>query len=418
MVGRQIAQKSPTSVRVGAMRIREYELTPETELKDRIRRFQCFLQEKNVEGALICQNADLFYFSGTVQRSFLFLPCQGDPLLMTQKVYERARRESKLKAVCPLERVSAIPGLLVDHGYPPVRSLGLELDVIPANLYLKMGEIFPQAKLVDLSFEIRQTRMIKSPFEIEQIKRAAAICSDTMGKARDLLQEGMTEIELESKLVSLGRRDSHHGFIRMRGWNQEMYYGHVLSGERGSVPSFLESPTGGLGPSPAVAQGAGFFPIPRDVPISVDLCFGVNGYIADHTRTFVIGHLPPRLTGDYQKLMEVKRVFAERAKPGVGCSDLYEWVLEKVRLEGLETHFMDYGNEKTPFIGHGLGLEVDELPILSAHSPHTLEEGMVFTLEPRLKYPGIGVIGFEDDYVVTSSGLERVTTTEEGIIAA
>ncbi len=116
--------------------------------------------------------------------------------------------------------------------------------------------------------------------------------------------------------------------------------------------------------------------------------------------------------------MEVKRVFAERAKPGVGCSDLYEWVLEKVRLEGLETHFMDYGNEKTPFIGHGLGLEVDELPILSAHSPHTLEEGMVFTLEPRLKYPGIGVIGFEDDYVVTSSGLERVTTTEEGIIAA
>ena len=370
--------KKPLKSSKKLMETATYELTPESELKDRIRRFQHLLQEKNVEGALICQNADLFYFSGTVQRSFLFVPCQGDPVLMTQKTFDRAQSESRLKAVLPLEKVSAIPGLLRDHGDGQIDRLGLELDVIPANLYLKMKSVFPQAELVDVSPQIREARMIKSSFEIEQIKRAAVICTETLEKARELIHEGMTEIDLESKLISLGRKKSHHGFIRMRGWNQEMYYGHVLSGERGAASSFLESPTGGMGPSPAVSQGATFCPIARDVPISVDLCFGVNGYIADHTRTFVIGNLPNRLTDDYQRLMEVKRVFMETARPGVACSELYEAVLERVGIEGLEKHFMGHGKEKVPFIGHGLGLEVDELPILSAHSPHTLEKGTVF----------------------------------------
>lgn len=395
----------------------EYKLTPESELRNRTRRFQSLLQKRQLDGALICQNADLFYFSGTLQRSFLFVPCQGDPVLMTQKSYERAREESKLEYVLPLTRFSAVPSLLNDHGHDQIARLGLELDVLPANLYLRINTLFPEADLVDVSSEIRRTRMIKSPFEIEQTKRAAAICTETMEKARKLIREGMTEIELESTLIYFGRKQSHHGFIRMRGWNQEMYYGHVLCGKSGTVSSFLESPTGGLGPSPAVGQGAGFAPIKRNVPISIDLCFGVNGYIADHTRTFVIGNLPRHLTDHYQRLLEVKRTFTEMAGPGAPCSDLYNSVLEKVKLEGLAPHFMGHGDEKTPFIGHGLGLEVDELPILSPHSPDTLEEGMVFTLEPRLKYPGIGVIGFEDDYVVTSRGLESITKTEEGIIS-
>jgi Xaa-Pro aminopeptidase len=394
----------------------EYELTPQSELENRTRRFQSFLTEKNVDGALICQNADLFYFSGTVQRSFLFIPCDGDPLLMTQKNYDRARRESPLGAVCPLEGTSAIPDLLGEHRHMRVSRLGVERDVIPANLYLRMGSLFPHAELVDVSSEIRKTRMIKSAFEIGQIKKAAQICTDTMAQPRELIQEGMTELDLESALISFGRKTSHHGFIRIRGWNQEIHYGHVLSGESGVMSSFLESPTGGWGPSPAVAQGAGFNVILRDTPISIDLCFGVNGYIADHARTFVIGNLPRNLTEDYKRLMEATGAFTEMAKPGVRCSKLYETIFKKVRVGGLEAHFMGYGKEKTSFMGHGLGLEVDELPILSAHSPHTLEVGMVFTLEPRLKYPGIGVIGFEDDYVVTGDGLERITTTEEGII--
>ncbi|NIQ37257.1 MAG: M24 family metallopeptidase [Proteobacteria bacterium] len=394
-----------------------YELTPGSELKDRISRFQTLLVNKGVDGALISQNADLFYFSGTVQRSFLFIPSDGDPLLMIQKNYDRARRESPLGAVSPLEGPSAIPHLLGERGHMEVSRLGVEGDVIPTNLYLRIGGLFPHAELVDVSSEIRKTRMIKSPFEIKQIKRAAQICIDTMAQARELIQEGMTELDLESALISFGRKRSHHGFIRTRGWNQEMHYGHVLSGESGLVSSFLDSPTGGWGPSPAVAQGAGFNLILRDTPISIDLCFGVNGYIADHARTFVIGTLPRNLTEDYKRLMEATGVFTEMAKPGVRCSKLCEAILKKVTAGGLEAHFMGYGNEKTSFIGHGLGLEVDELPILSAHSPHTLEEGMVFTLEPRLKYPGIGVIGFEDDYVVTGDGLERITTTEDGIIA-
>ncbi|NIO03783.1 MAG: M24 family metallopeptidase [Proteobacteria bacterium] len=399
------------------METTKYELTPEGELRNRLHRFQFRLLDKKAEGALICQNADLFYFSGTIQRSFLFVPAQNDPILMTQKDYDRARRESKLKTVLPLKAVSDIPSLLRDNGCSEITRLGLELDVIPANLYVRLRELFPQAEWVDVSSEIRETRMIKSPFEIQQMKRAAAICAETMANAQRVIREGMTEIELESKLIALGRKRSHHGFMRMRGWNQEMHYGHVLSGESGIVSSFLESPTGGTGPSPATGQGASFARIKRDTPISIDLCFGVNGYIADHARTFVIGNLPRPLTDDYQKLLEVKHVFAEMAKPGVGSSDLYKAVLEKVRLEHLEDHFMGYGNEKTSFIGHGLGLEVDELPVLSPRSSHTLEEGMVFTLEPRLKYPGIGVIGFEDDYVVTASGVERITTTEDGIIA-
>ncbi len=394
----------------------DYELTPGSELRDRIRRFQSLLLDKKVEGALICQNADLFYFSGTIQRSFLFVPCEGEPILMAQKGYERAQRESAMKVIAPLRNTSTIPGFLSECGYRRFARLGLELDVLPANLYLRIKTLFPRAEMLDVSPEIRKTRMAKSSFETEQIKRAAAICTETMEKAREVIRVGMTEIELESTLIDFGRKKSHHGFIRMRGWNQEMYYGHVLSGESGVVSSFLESPTGGPGASPATGQGASFAPIKRNTPISIDLCFGVNGYIADHSRTFVIGNLPHPLPGDYEKLLEVKRVFAEMAKPGVACSDLYQAVMNKVESEGLKGNFMGYGEERTPFIGHGLGLEVDELPILSPNSSQTMQKGMIFTLEPRLKYPGIGVIGFEDDYVVTARSVERITTTEEGII--
>jgi Xaa-Pro aminopeptidase len=394
----------------------DYELTPESELRDRIRRFQYRLRENDLGGALICQNADLFYFSGTIQRSFLFIPVRGEAILMTQKGVDRARRESTLGSVYPLEKISAITDLLHEHGYDLNGSVGLELDVIPANLYSKIKGVFPQAELVDVSCEIRENRMIKSNFEISQIKRAAAICSDTMGKARDVIHEGMTEIDLESRLVVFGREKSHHGFIRTRGWNQEIHYGHVLSGKMGAASTFLESPTGGMGPSPAVAQGASFDRIARGAPISIDLCFGVNGYFADHSRTFVIGSLPRRLISDYEKLLDVRHVFEEMASPGVACSKLYAAVLEEMRRVGLARHFMGFGNEKVSFIGHGLGVEVDELPILSPQSPHIMEAGMVFTLEPRLTYPGMGVIGFEDDYVVTARGIDRITNTNERII--
>jgi len=152
-------------------------LTPSTEIESRIARLQLNLQEKSIDGALILQNTDLFYFSGTTQQANLYVPADGAAILMARKNFERARMESALSRVIPLDNPSDIPGLLRQAGYRLPDKLGLECDVLPTNLYLKYRQIFDDSDIVDISPLIRLIRAEKSPYEI-QIIRAAAQLAD------------------------------------------------------------------------------------------------------------------------------------------------------------------------------------------------------------------------------------------------
>ena len=392
------------------------ETVPKQEIECRIKNFQLSLREMDLDGAFILQNTDLFYFSGTIQSSVLFIPQQGEPVLMVQKGLKRARHESPLKHVFPATGRGQIKKVLRDFGFLDLKKIGLEMDVLPINLYFRYQQTFPENDWLDVSGIIQKLRMIKTPYEVEQIRSAARILHKGYLDIKEIIREGMTELEIDGHLALIARREGHMGILRMRGWNQEMTYAHVLSGESGATVSFLDSPHGGKGNTPAMAQGASFRRIGKNEPIGIDYGVGINGYLADQFRTFVIGDLPADLMRAHDCSVEIHSLFVKEAIPGVSCSDLYRLALKKAEKTGFGEHFMGYGEGKVRFVGHGLGLEIDEHPILAPRFNQRLEPGMVIALEPKFVFPDKGVVGLEDDYLVTATGVERLTLTDQTII--
>jgi Xaa-Pro aminopeptidase len=287
--------------------------------------------------------------------------------------------------------------------------------VIPAALYLQYTRLFPGVALTDISPGLRQQRAVKSSHEIELMREAARQADAVAGTVKDIIQEGITEVELAGRVEAEARRRGHQGIVRMRMWGGELFYGHLLAGPSAAVPSFLASPTGGAGVSPAVAQGAGFAPIKTDQPILLDYVFVWQGYIADHTRIFALGSLPPDLLKAHLAMLDLQAVIREQARPGTPAGDLYDTAVSWAADNGWGDWFMGADDQRIRFIGHGVGLELDEYPFLAKGQEMPLVEGMTIALEPKLIIPGRGVVGIENTHVVTANGLEPLTRFDDAV---
>ncbi|MEW6260270.1 MAG: Xaa-Pro peptidase family protein [Thermodesulfobacteriota bacterium] len=383
--------------------------TPLSELDRRIAALQTALRETSVDAALMLQNTDLFYFSGTIQQSYLFVPAEGSPLLMSRKSYQRARSESMLPTVVPLASPKEVPAMLIDYGHRNIRRLGLELDVLPVQHYLNLRKLFPESELIDISHEIRSIRSVKSAYELDIIQEAATRSDAVFAHVPSILQEGATEVETAGKLEAHARRLGHQGTVRMRLWGSEMFYGHLMAGEQAAIPSFLASPTGGEGLSQATAQGAGFHRIQGHQPILVDYVFAWKGYLADETRIFSIGSLDEELVAGHEAMLALEQEIMQWIHPGVSAGSVYEKAMEWIHRKGYDDHFMGAEEQRIRFVGHGVGLELDEYPFIAAGQQAVIQENMVVAIEPKLVFPGKGVVGIEDTFVVTERGLLALT---------
>ena len=390
--------------------------TPGSELESRIAKLQVHLTGNNIDAALIMQRVDLFYFSGTIQQANLYIPARGEPLLLAVKSTPRARAESAIERMVTIKSPGNIPEMLKQNGYAVPATLGLELDVLPANLYFTYQSIFEEAKIADISHAIRLIRAVKSPYELAIMRQAGRLSDEVAATVPGLLREGMTELELAGKVEAEARKRGHQGVVRMRLFGSEMFYGHLMSGAAGALPSFLSSPTGGSGPSPAMAQSAGFKKIQRHEPVMVDYIFALNGYCSDHARIFSLGKLPEDLMQAYAVTRKLQEIIKKIAKPGIRSGEIYEIALEKTKEWGYADYFMGFGPERIRLVGHGIGLEVDEFPFLAAGQKLALQEGMTLALEPKLIFPGKGVIGLENSHVVTKEGLEQLNRFNEEVI--
>ena len=391
--------------------------TPETEIDHRIQQLQDYLSQNGIDGALILQNTDLYYFSGTIQQAHLYIPAQGPPILMVRKSFERAQRESPISNIVPLNSPKDIASNLQEHGLEPPSVMGMELDVLPTNNYYSYRRLFPGTQIRDISMGIRLIRSIKSGYELDLIRQAAAFSDQVAGMIPEMIKAGITEIELAGLIEAQARRLGHQGIIRMRLWGAEMFYGHLMAGPAAAVPSFLASPTGGAAVNAAVAQGPSFRKIQSHEPILVDYVFAWKGYISDHTRIFAIGEPPPSLVEAHAHMLDLQERIKTMATPGTLAGDLYAAAIEIADEKGVGDHFMGVGDNRIRFIGHGVGLEVDEFPFLASGQKLPLKEGMVIALEPKLIYPGLGVVGIENIHLVTRTGLQPLTHAEERIVS-
>lgn len=394
----------------------EYELTPWEEIHSRIARFQEVLRNDDIGGALISQNVDLFYFAGTIQRSFLFVPAEGEPVLGVQGNLDRALEEATLSQVIPVRNSRQLAQALSDFGYSTGGRIGLEMDVLPIKYYLALQRDFPEADFLDISEPVRKIRMVKSPYEISQIRKACGILSQVMSEAQRSIRPGMTELEVDSMLVGLARRLGHQGLLRMRGYNQEMFSAHVFCGKTATTSPTMSVPLGGLGTTPAIAQGASFNIVTENEPLIIDFGVGIDGYVTDMTRTFVIGKLPQELQEAYSAAKEIKDFVEQWVSPGRSWSQLYEKVLEVARRRGYQDHFMGYKGHQVAFVGHGIGLEIDEYPVIAPGFREEFQENMILAVEPKLVFPDVGAVGVEDDYLVTKTGMERLTVYDDQVL--
>jgi Xaa-Pro dipeptidase len=384
------------------------------EIYERLKRFQERLAANGVDGAMLLQKTDLYYLSGTDQDAHLWVPAHNTPLLLVRKSLERAREDSIIEEIVPLPGFSRVPELIRKHTKKLPKRLGLELDILPSRLYMSYRKVFPDAKIVDISPLIRGVRMVKSDYEVSCITKAAAMADRMYEKVPAFLAESKTETDLALRLEAFYRGKGHPGLVRTRTFNMECLYGHVMAGKSGAVASNSPGPTGGKGLGPFYSQSAGKDKIGKHEPVFVDYAANVEGYIADQARIFSLGNLPEKFHRAHNVMLEVQETLTEKGRPGVKAGDLYNLALKIAEKAGLEEGFMGYP-DPVPFVAHGVGLEIDEWPIIGRNSDTILEEGMVMALEPKFIFPGQGVVGIENTWVVTQLGMIKLNRFPDGI---
>ena len=390
--------------------------TPSSEIEKRIKKLQHHLKANNIDAALILQKTDLFYFTGTIQQAHLYVPADGEPVLMVRKDIRRAEAESPISRVLFLESPGRIPDLLTRNGYALPAILGLECDVLPVNLFFNLQRVFGNPETIDISNQIRLIRAQKSPYELEIIRESAQLSDQVAAYMQEVLCEGLAEIELAGIIEARARKLGHQGIVRMRLWGNEMFYGHLMSGPAAAVSSYMASPTGGTGMNPAVSQGPGSRRIKRHEPVLLDYVFAHRGYLSDHTRIFAIGEVPDELMLAHEAMLDLQDLLKKETRPGVKAGEIYDLALKRSAELGYESNFMGSGSQSVQFVGHGVGLEIDEYPFLGKNQTLELKEGMTIALEPKLVFPGKGVVGIENMHIVTEDGLEQLTLFPEEII--
>ncbi len=364
-------------------------------MESRIRKLADALSVKGVDVAVILQNVDLYYFTGSMQQGFLVVFSDGSYRYFVRKSYERALRESPLK-VEPARSLSVLRDVLSDTS-----SIGLEMDVLPSSYLLRFQGMFPGANFVDVSMDIRWIRSVKEPVEIENQRKAAEIGMKVLQKAREIIKPGLTEYEVHLQLKCYALRLGNFPIVRNRAFGAEIDFGETLAGESGAMDSYGNFPLNGRGWGPHYPRGSSDRVIREGEPVIFDYLTGWEGYLSDQTDTVLLNVKDRRIVDAYGLSIEMLEEFKSIARDGVPVSEIYNHFVEWANREGYGKEFMG-----VPFVGHGVGLEVDELPVLTDRMDATLREGNVVAFEPKFIFPGVGAVGVERTFVIGKEGAE------------
>src|SRR5215510_11593893 len=285
------------------------EYIPRDELESRWRRVRQFM---DCDALVILQNVDQYYLTGTMQTGVLWFPREGEPLLAIRKSYERARKESAIRNLVPLKTYSELPSLVPNPG----KTLGFELDVIPVATYQQVSRHFSTSKIVDGSSAVRNARAVKTPYEIECIRRAAGQLDTMFLDVPSQLREGLPEFELAARIEYVLRMAGHQGLTRVRRFNMEMHYGAVSFGETSAHPHAFDGPVGVRGLYPA-APTMGSRRVPqRNEPVMIDICGGYAEYIADGSQTYSIGPVTQQMRDTHHYILELNAWIENQLRPG------------------------------------------------------------------------------------------------------
>lgn len=381
------------------------------ELKLRRDKIRVLMAQREIDAALITCNVNLIYTYGRVVSGYLYLPLNAPARLFL-------KRPNNIEGehIHSIRKPEQLPELLQECGLPIPAKLMLEGDELSFTEYNRLAACFPDTEVLPCGTAlIRQARSVKTAIEIEMLRRSGIAHAKAYEQIPSVYQPGMTDRRLSIEVERLMRLEGCLGIFRVFGQSMEIFMGSLLAGDNAAAPSPYDFALGGEGLDPSLPGGANGTLLQPGQSLMVDMGGNFYGYMGDMSRVFSIGKLPEKAYAAHQTCLEIQEEVAAAAKPGTVCEDLYNLAIRIVTKAGFADYFMGVG-QKAKFIGHGIGLEINEMPVLAPRMKQELEPGMVFALEPKIVLPGVGPLGIENSWAVTADGLEKLTLCAEEII--
>lgn len=382
----------------------------ENELELKWRRIQQAMRQEEADGCLLTMNMNLYYVSGQVFNGYFYLPAEGRPYWFVKRL-----TVPETNQVHVIRKPEQMPELFRDLNLAMPRKLLLEEDELSYNECIRLQHVFRAEATGNASALIRHIRMIKTPWEIEQMRISARKHEAVYREIPACYRPGMRDVELQIEIEKRMRMHGSLGYFRAFGSNMDIFMGSLLAGENAGEPSPFDFALGGKGIHASGPLGANGTLLEEGTTVMADMSGNYTAYQTDMTRVFSIGKLPDRAYRVHRVALEIQARMERTAKPGVPCAELYRDALAMAGQEGLEDCFMGT-RFQAKFVGHGVGLEINELPVLTTRSKDILQPGMTFAFEPKFVLAGIGAVGIENTFLVTDSGVEKMTLLDENII--
>ena len=364
------------------------------------------MAERSIGAAILLYSRDILYYAGVTVPSIL-LVTPGVARLYARRAFDIACEDSTIDDVVPGGNLRDVAEQLHSEGLADA-TVGLELDVVPVELYNRIAAALPGAKFENISPIIISQRIVKDEDELELVRVSASIADKGQRRALDAIREGISEIEMAAEVEAELRRNKHEGILVNRRFDTYAMYGMIGSGESLSQFAGFANVATGIGLSRAFRISASNRIMNRGDLVMIDITGSYHGYITDVTRPYVIGPATKMQTDVFEALCAVEDEILAGIRPGVPVADVYKIGVEAAAKTEYGEYFMGH-REKGTFVGHGLGLELDEPPILGPADETIIAENMTLAIEINTIIPNFGAIKVEDSIVVTANGIELLS---------
>lgn len=378
--------------------------------KKKLKKIQQQMQLSGADACLLCVDVNLYYLTGRIYNGYFYIPAEGKPYFFVKRPAGFSGEN-----VYYIRKPEDITDILSAAAMELPEYLWLETDVLSYNESIRLEKIFRPARLGDAGKLMRNIRKVKTAEEIEQFRISAQRHVEVYKEVRECFRMGMTDLQLQYEIEYRMRKMGSLGLFRAYGSNMDVFMGSLLAGKNAEAPSPFDFALGGQGEHSIYPLGACGVVLEEGMAVMVDMAGNYTPYMTDMTRVFSVGRLADEAYRAHRVSLDIHERVMEMARPGTACADLYREAVDIAEKAGLSDCFMGT-QQQAKFIGHGVGLQINELPVLTPRSQEVLEPGMVFALEPKFVIPGTGAVGIENTLLVTDSGVENLTVFEEDII--
>lgn len=381
------------------------------ELKGRQDRIRSAMAAQGIDAAIITGNVNLIYTCGQVISGYLYLPVKGESVLFVKRPNDLTGDNLHF-----IRKPEQIADILRQNGVKMPGSLMLEGDELTYQEYLRLAACFPDSEILPCgTMVLHQVRNIKSDYELDIFRKSGLAHTRAYNQIPQLYKPGMTDIDFSIEIEHVMRKEGMLGNIRIFGQSMEIFMGSLLTADNAAKSSPYDFALGGGGADPSLPVGANGSVLKDGHSVMVDIGGNFFGYMCDMSRVFSIGNLPDEAYAAHQACLDVQAGFKKYAVPGAVCEDLYDMAKGIIAESGFSDFFMGVG-QKAGFIGHGIGLELNEQPVFAPRVKMKLEPGMTFALEPKIVLPAVGPVGIENSWIVNADGIEQITLCREDII--